>query len=364
MSLKLKALTATLGAAALAVAAAPSALASPHSPRPITDQVFAPFNVALNHGNVYVADGGTASIARVLATGQLKTLATGPQGGTGDVAGIDLDRSGKQLAYTWTDYVNAKSGLTVLTGGKATMTADLSTYEATHNPDQRLTYGLGKSANQCAQDAIENLSGGPATYTGMVDSHPYAVASLGGGAWVVADAGGNDLLKVTKSGTISTLAVLPRQPLKLTKSVASTLGLEKCVVGLTYNFESVPTDVEVDQHGMLWVSTLPGGPEDPSLGARGSVYKVNPRTGKATRMATGFAGATNLAVAPNGTVYVTELFGGKVSMVTKKGPKTVAEVPGALSVEVKGSWLYVGTMAPMDDQGNPTGSGTIVKIRR
>ncbi len=41
------------------------------------------------------------------------------------------------------------------------------------------------------------------------DSHPYAVASLGDGSWAVADAGGNDILKVDSRGHVSVIAVLP-----------------------------------------------------------------------------------------------------------------------------------------------------------
>ena len=44
-----------------------------------------------------------------------------------------------------------------------------------------------------------------------MDSHAYSVARYKN-KWVVADAGGNDLLWVTNRGKISTLAVLPSQP--------------------------------------------------------------------------------------------------------------------------------------------------------
>lgn len=37
--------------------------------------------------------------------------------------------------------------------------------------------------------------------------------------------------------------------------------------GAPHNFEPVPIDVEIGDDGMLYVSTLPGGPEGPELGA-------------------------------------------------------------------------------------------------
>ena len=112
------------------------------------------------------------------------------------------------------------------------------------------------------------------------------------------------------------------------------------------------------------MSTLPGGPEDPSLGARGSVYQVSRWSGCATRLATGFSGATNLAMASDGTVYVTELFGGKVTKVSHGRKSTFRTVDSPVSVEVAGRSVYVGTLASMDDQGNPTGPGTIREFRR
>lgn len=170
-----------------------------------------------------------------------------------------------------------------------------------------------------------------------------------------------------RSGSISTVAVLPPQPVTFTDAQAAALNPEdpSCLVGQTYAFEPVPTDVEVSRRGQLWVTTLPGGPEDPSLGARGSLYTVSQGSGRSTRIATGFAGATNLALADDGTAYVTELFGGKISKVNRWGKvSTFKEIQSPLAVEVQGSWLYAATMAPVDpDTGQPTGTGTGTVVR-
>ena len=114
---------------------------------------------------------------------------------------------------------------------------------------------------------------------------------------------------------------------------------------------------------MLYVTTLPGGPEDPSLGARGGLWKVNPANGKVTKVADGFLGATNLAIAKDGTIYVTELFAGQVTKVRHGRTSPFVEIAGALSVETDraNGGLWVGTLAPLGETG-PEGPGTIVRV--
>lgn len=313
----------------------------------------APFQIAVSHGRVYVADGGTSTVSILPST----VIATGPQ--PGDVAGLDVGRQG-QVAYTTTSYTTGDTTLTILREGKPPVVADLSSFERTRNPDSKTEYGV-KNPSQCVSDALAGM-GAPVSYRGGVDSHPYGVASLGEDGWVVADAGGNDLLRVDSKGRVSLLAVLPAQPLKITTEIAATLHLPDCVVGVTYRFEPVPTDVEVGPRGMLYVSTLPGGPEDPSMGARGSVYVVNPHNGHARRVVTGFAGATNLAVSPDGTVYVAELFGGQISVVSHGKAEPLVQLRGALAVEWAKGDLYASTIAPTDAGGNPIGTGSVVRI--
>jgi len=350
---------AALGAAALLVAVPMSATAqggtgAAAKPRVITTEVVAPFNLAVRGDRLLVADGATSTLSRVVGDGSLRKIADGPGGG--DVAGVAISKDRRYIAYTTTEHpspeVNAHGTLHVLGPAGSRLTVDLARYEARRNPDKVRTYGT-TSTDPCVTKAIAAATGLPATYRGQADSHPYSVTAYGKSSWLVADAGGNDLLRVDARGRVRTLAVLPVQRLLITKEVAAGLGLPACTVGTSYRFEAVPTDVEQGASGSLYVSTLPGGPE---LGARGSVYRVNPRTGHAKRLATGFAGATNVAVL-KGKVYVAEFFAGRISTVHRGGAKLYTELPGAVSVEAGRGHLYAGTFAA---EKTP---GTIVRLK-
>jgi hypothetical protein len=146
----------------------------------------------------------------------------------------------------------------------------------------------------------------------------------------------------------------------ITAADAAALGAPSCLVGVTYAFEPVPTDVEVGRHGELYITTLPGGPEAPGFSARGSVYRLSGHHLK--RLATGFNGATNLAVTTSGRILVTELFAGRISTIEHGKPAPVLDLPRVVSVEFYRHAVYAGVNAPMDDKGNPTGNGKVVKI--
>ena len=222
-------------------------------------------------------------------------------------AGIAVRNKGGVFAYTTTvgdplaETTTSTSVELATLMGEHLASADTFTYENTANPDQDTHYGL-TDPTECQTATLESVDF-PVSYSGAIDSHPYSLVAFRGG-WVLADAGGNDLLWIDDEGNISTLAVLPPQPAVITQEAADELGLDDCIVGATYAFEPVPTDVEV-RHGELYVTTLPGGPESAALGARGAVWRLAPDSGKLTQLATGILGATNVAVPRWGGVYVT-----------------------------------------------------------
>lgn len=346
-------------AACAAVVAAPgtAAAGSGHSGptvRVLDRTVTAPFQLAVGPGALLVGDDSTVS--KVTRRG-LVPLARGPQ--PGEVAGVAVNGRG-DLAYTTLNYATGATALVVKPKHGPTRTVDLRGFEERRNPDAGVSYGID-DPTPCQQEAFAPLGG--ATYTGIVDSHAYAVAAGPDGGWLVADAGGNDILAVDRHGRIRVVAVLPRQPTTITAEAAAGLGLPDCVVGAVYHFEAVPTDVEIGRDGRLVVSLLPGGPEDPSLGARGSVVSVSPYSGAVRTIATGFLGATNVAVGDRGRIYVSELFGGQISVIDRGRVRPYVQLDSPLGLVWSHGTLFAGTLGPTDAEGNPTGPGSIVAIR-
>ncbi|WP_159798386.1 ScyD/ScyE family protein [Puerhibacterium puerhi] len=235
--------------------------------------------------------------------------------------------------------------------GRPRLVADTGRYEKRHNPDGRVVYGFRDVPRSCLDRLPKDV---PGRYHGKVDSNPYATARSGSTTYI-ADAGGNDILAVNRDGRIRTVAVLPAQPTVVTREAARELKLPRCVIGETYWFEPVPTDVEVGPHGQLYVSTLPGGPEGDTLGARGAVYRVDSRDGDTDRVARGFAGASNLAVSPRGTVFVTELFGDRITVVSHRDRSTFVRVNEPAAVEWTSRGLLATINALTPDRGPADG---------
>jgi hypothetical protein len=144
--------------------------------------------------------------------------------------------------------------------------ADLVTYEAAKDPD-----GAG------------------------VDSNPYALLSLPG-SFIVADAGGNDLLSVKHDGEVSTLALLSNRLVDAPPS----LGLPP---GAQIPLQSVPTTVVLGPDAALYVGEFTARPF-PVGGAR--VYRLTPGS-EPEVFAEGFTNIIDMEFRPqDGLLYVLE----------------------------------------------------------
>jgi hypothetical protein len=141
--------------------------------------------------------------------------------------------------------------------------ADISAYEAAANPDE-----------------------------GEVDSNPNSVTSYWGKVFVV-DAGGNSLLRVHRSGEISTVAVFPERLV----TPPPGMGLPN-----PFPMQAVPTNVVVGPDGALYVSQLTGFPFP--VGAA-NIYRVE-RASAPEVYAAGLTNVTDLAFDRHGNLYVVE----------------------------------------------------------
>lgn len=352
--------TALVGATAAPAVAEPCA---PHKLKVIktlSSAYIAPLQFAVSGKKVLVADSGSSTLSQI---GVSTPIATNPGNGH-EIAGVAVDKATGAIAYTTAtspapEAPHTAAALIVKRAGHRDLVVDLFKFETTHNPDRIIHYGVDHPS-ACVRQALAGM--GPVNYTGQLDSHPYGVVALGGGAWAVADAGANDILRVGPTGVVTTLAVLPRQPFVASADFVKANKLPDCVIGVTYNFESVPTDVEVAPNGHLYATTLPGGD-----GAVGKVYKLASKTsyGRAKAVATGFAGATNLAFDASGHMFVVEINSGDIAEVVHRKPVPVISLPNVVAVEYSHGHLYASTSpAAVNHAGGPPAPGTIVELGR
>ena len=341
---------------ALVLPAAGPATASP-ADDPIVSGLAGPlqFDVSTN-GSIYVAQAFAGVITRVRPNGTTRNVVT-EEG----VSGVATKRS--QIVYTVN--IDPSEGETTpsvellkrrFPNGKIRILANLGRFERRNNPDQGQRYGLRRLHGSCKQELQEaglppEVLAALLPYTGQVDSNPYAVANAPEGGWYVADAGANAILHVSPKKRVTVMHVARPQKVTVTAEFAESFGLPDCVVGLPLAFEPVPTDVEVNRLGYLIFSLLPGGPEDDTLGGRGAVYRLSPGDFEWTRLADGFVGATNVATARGGRIYVAELFGNRVSLIRKGVVTTVSdEVLNPAAVEFANGTLYASINAFTDGQ--------------
>lgn len=205
-----------------------------------------------------------------------------------------------------------------------TIVADISGYEAAHDPD-----GQG------------------------IDSNPYATLVVSKNLTLVADAAANTVLAVTKQGAISTFAVLPN----ITTGNCAGVPNDNGTVGCDF----VPTSLALGPDGSIYVGGL--GSEVPGAG---SVIRYS-QAGTVLSSWTGFFTITGVTVGKDGSLYVSELFANDVVKVASNGTRTAIEVPfpAGLAVDAQNN-VYVSAYSVSPAEGGvfgPDSSGQIWRIR-
>lgn len=343
-------LAAVLAAGLVGTSPADAHGSAPPAPDTLATGLVGPLQLDIGHrGQVYVAQSFAGQLSRLGDHGNVVSLASE----TVSVEGV----ASRKWAVAYTTRNDAEDPASLVAelklrraDGSVRTVADLAAYEAAKNPDQLNRYGFRQLGDECLAQLPPELQ----PYTGQVDSNPYALANAPGGGWFVADAGANAILHVSRAGKVSTYFVFRPQKSVISAEAAAANGLPDCTVGATFAFEPVPTDVEVNAQGYLLTTLLPGGPEDASLGARGSLVRIG-GDGEYSNLASGFLGATNLAIGQGGRIYVAELFGGQISMYRHGVVSPVLSVPSPAGLEYRQGRLYAST--------DVFGAGNVVSLR-
>lgn len=206
--------------------------------------------------------------------------------------------------------------------------ADVSAYETSNNP-------------------------GSASPGDDINSNPQGFIALPGGGFAVTDAGGNDLLGVSATGTVSTLSVIGARP--------NPLPFGPPV------YQSVPTGIALAPDGSYYFTELTGFPFPPGAA---NIYRYDPATSLTTVAYSGFTNLLDLAFASDGSLYALQLTtnglagsppgpGVLLKIGTDGSRTTITDqnllFPTAMTVGSDGA-IYV------SNQGNFAGTGQVVRI--
>lgn len=358
---------AVLTTAAALLIAAPATHASkdeaPAAPTVWADGLFSPLHIGDGPGgSVLVTEQFLGQLIQIDKNGQRTVLHDNPGW---SVAGSDL--GGDTIYVAESQGAGGFDGLPLAghiralnPDGTQRTFGDLAALETTENADGGITYGFENLPADCAALLPEHAR---ASYTGEIDSHPYGI-DIYGSTIYVADAGANSVVAVdVHTGDTKTVAVLPPRPFLVTEEAAAASGLPACAVGYTYWFEAVPTDVELGLDGWLYVTSLPGGPEDPALGARGAVLKINPHNGLVKVFADEIMSPTGIDMDEKGNIYVASLFGEGVLKFSAHSGKERVVLSAMLTadVDIRGDTIYATVNALPGEPGTPP-AGQVVTL--
>jgi hypothetical protein len=226
-------------------------------------------------------------------------LSIAPDGSLMAASGAGLSEI-RRGAATLVASLPGASGLAHLGRGNALAVTGAPAEGAGAAPGSRTLFRVspGKTRTIADLDAFEHAVNPDQVWNpGDPDSNPFNLALLGGGEVLVADAAANALLVVSAGGGVDWVAVLPPKLLPF--------------MGNLIPVQPVATSVAVGPDGAYYVGELTGFPGTPgnSLVWRiepGTRQTVCPSASCAAVIA-GLTSVVNLAFGPDGTLYVVEL---------------------------------------------------------
>ncbi len=192
----------------------------------------------------------------------------------------------------------------------------------------------------------------------LVDSNPVDVLA-DRGRFIVADAGGNTLLRANRRGDVEVLSLFPNIDTPAPFPPDPIIPMN-----------AVPTGVVKGPDGAYYMSQLTGFPF-PVGGAK--VFRVDPDTGASTTYAEGFTNAMDLDFGRDGTLYVLEIDHNSLLVPGAEGaiwavppgggtpqrvelPAGTLTAPGGIAVGHRGT-LYV------SNRSTDVGEGEVLRIR-
>ena len=189
-----------------------------------------------------------------------------------------------------------------------------------------------------------------------IDSNPVDVL-IDRGRAVMADAGGNSIIRTGHRGRLEALTVFPN--VLTTRPPFGTIPMQ-----------AVPTGVVKGPDGFYYVSQLTGFPF-PIGGAK--IFRVDPRSGAYTTYATGFTNVIDLDFGHDGTLYVLELDSdsivppegareGGLWVVPRRGTPRKVDLPAETLIEPGG--IAVGRHGKLyvTNHSREAGTGEVLRI--
>jgi hypothetical protein len=275
---------------ALAVTSGGDATAATYAISEVMNGLVSPRGLALGpDGAVYVAEAGNGGAGPSIVAGTGNTVFYGTTGGVSRflngvqsrvVSGVgSLATAAGQDAAGLDDIVFDGAGQAyglIGVGANPALRANLGSAGTAFGTIAHLPLDGVGAIEQVADVAAHELANNPAG--GTIDSNPFGLARTPAGEFLVADAGGNNFLKVTGAGVVSTLGVLPAR-----SNPSLPMGPPM--------FQPVPTSIAVGPDGAYYIGQLTGFPFPPGAA---NVYRFDAASNNLTVAHTGFTNIVDL----------------------------------------------------------------------
>jgi hypothetical protein len=315
---------AAAAAAVLTLAIAPAAASAQSPPQVVASSLDSPRHLTFSaDGELYVAEAGrggsvqcgvshpalgpscfgfSGAVTRVRDTGADERVVTGLP----SIAGADEALGPSDIAFTGSQKYVLSVGLggsdvlRAAYGSQAGLLGTLVTGKLKHD-------GYSLFADVLANEKAANPDGTD------IDSNPVGLVRQGDG-YILADAGGNAVVRASHKGSFTTITPLPPG----SALAPPFLGLPP---GTQIPTDAVPTSVVQGPDGAYYISQLTGFPFEKG---DANIWRVVPGQ-PSTVYASGLTNLTDLAFAPDGSLYAVEiasngLLNGPIGALVKVNP--------------------------------------------